>query len=192
MGEAQPHSSPLPGLELGAAWDAGWVALTCHGHGFPASIAALPGAQPPLLAGAVQFRTWHEGTFHLPILEENQEAQTREAQEKISRLPSPPLKVTDLQEARGEGRVGVGGQAGRGSLEHVDCVTAGSQATVAAASSISSPRFLQQLSAPTPNHSHLQPQNLLTHQSDCIPLSLKTRQLCQVQTLCLAGKALPD
>ena len=54
------------------------------------------------------------------------------------------------------------------------------------------PSLLQQLSALTPTHSYMQPQNLLTHQSDGTPPSLKTRHLCKVQTLCLAGKAFPD
>lgn len=45
---------------------------TCHGRGFPAGKTALSRAQPPLLSGAVQFWTWCEGTFHFPILEENQ------------------------------------------------------------------------------------------------------------------------
>lgn len=92
------------------------------------------------------------------------------------------LKVTDLQGARGEGRVspslGAGGQAGRGSLEHADCVAAGSQAALAAASSTSSPRFSNSFLLQLQTHSHLQPQNLLVHQSDCTPPSLKTRQLC--------------
>lgn len=72
-GEAQSQacraSRPPCGAERGHA---GLGALTCHGCGLPAGETALSRAQPPLLSGAVQLWTGCEGTFHLPILEENQ------------------------------------------------------------------------------------------------------------------------